>query len=505
MNRPTTTGEVEQRSAPDAPITVEAKRLRGVIPYGTPSRDLGGWTEIIDRGAFASTKMGDLLANVDHAGLPLGRFDTTLTVEDRSDGLHWACELPESRADVREAVERGDLKSGSWRMVVAKGGDEWRGNVRHVRNVAELHHVSVVSTPAYDASVAELRSAPEQQPESVSANRQQQTEPTPEAPVPESPPAGGLRVEDRQHHTTPKGTAEDRVMAAIAGVPPGEMRDLTHASASPVEPDDLRTVLIDKFREASVMAAAGVPIVPTDKKNVVWPTLTGDTTAAFYDELEEITESDPGLDEFEVPVKAIKCLTRMSSESVEDSDPDLLRLVTTNLTTTMVLKGDRELLVGNDPKGFTGLMNLTGTGSLAVGGPLSWDHILKAQAMLIEALVPPPYVAILGPRPLLGLDLLKVLASGSNEYVGRPSGVPPVFSSGWFNVTGGASPKTTGVVFAPQQCTIVLRRQIVVEIDKSQEFTSDAVLARGRYRLGFGCVHPQAVVKLSAIDAPAIS
>ena len=29
-----------------------------------------------------------------------------------------------------------------------------------------------------------------------------------------------------------------------------------------------------------------------------WPTLTGDVDVAFYDELEEITETDPDLDEF---------------------------------------------------------------------------------------------------------------------------------------------------------------------------------------------------------------
>ena len=38
------------------------------------------------------------------------------------------------------------------------------------------------------------------------------------------------------------------------------MRDLTHATAAPVEPDDLRTVLIQHLRNSSVVAASGVPI-----------------------------------------------------------------------------------------------------------------------------------------------------------------------------------------------------------------------------------------------------
>ena len=75
------------------------------------------------------------------------RLDGHLAVEDRDDGLHWSVELPESRADVREAVQRGDLQATSWRMVVAR--DEWRGSVRHVHEIAELRDVSVVTSPAY--------------------------------------------------------------------------------------------------------------------------------------------------------------------------------------------------------------------------------------------------------------------------------------------------------------------------------------------------------------------
>src|SRR5665809_76015 len=65
---------------------------------------------------------------------------------------------PESRADLREAVERGDLRAGSWQMVVAK--DRWDGDTRHVEAIAELRDVSVVSSPAYPAAAVEYRSAP---------------------------------------------------------------------------------------------------------------------------------------------------------------------------------------------------------------------------------------------------------------------------------------------------------------------------------------------------------
>jgi len=483
-NRPAA-GDLEQRAAPSAAPTLDGPRLRGLIPYGIESRDLDGWREIIEPGALANTSTTDLIATVDHGGVPIGRHPGTLQLEHRDDGLHWSLELPESRSDVREAVERGDLCAGSWRMIV--GRDEWRGGVRHVHEVSELRDVSVVSNPAYAASVVEHRST---------------TPAPPPGPTPGPPPrTGRLRVEDRTRQGG-EGTVESRIVSAMAGIAQGECRDLTHATADPVEPDDLRTALIDKLRESAVVIAAGATVVNTDKKSVKWPILTGDVDASFYNELEEITPSDVDLDEFEIPVKAIKALLRGSSEAFEDSDPDLLQIVADNINTAMALKGDRELVVGSDPKGFKGLTQITGTQSIAVNGALSWDHVIKAVGLLSEALVPGPYALLLGPRPATSLALVKT-ETGSNEYVGMPPGMPPVFQSGWLPVAG-TPPKTTAVVWAPAQLTVVVRRDVTVEVDRSQEFSSDAVLVRGKYRLGADIAHPSAIVKLTGVDAPAI-
>ena len=229
--------------------------------------------------------------------MPIARHPGTLQLEHCDDGLHWSLELPESRSDVRQAVERGDLCAGSWQMIV--GRDEWRGNVRHIHEIAELRDVAVVSNPAYQASVVEHRST------------------TPPR-RPDTPRGRSLRVEDRAQTG---GTVESRIVEAMAGVPPGEARDLTHATASPVEPDDIRNALIDALRANAVVLQAGAQLVTTDRKAVTWPILTGDVDVAFYDELDEITASDVDLDELEIPIKALKALVRGSSEAFEDSDP----------------------------------------------------------------------------------------------------------------------------------------------------------------------------------------
>src|SRR3954447_4053358 len=187
-------GQLEQRSAPE--VALDGRRLRGVIPYGIESRDLGGYRETIDATALRGASLDDLVLTVEHAGVPLGRYPRTLDVEDRADGLHWSCELPESRADIREAVERGDLRAGSWRMRVAR--DEWRGDVRHVLEIAELRDVAVVAAPAYPSAAVELRTAPEEDPVPDTLPAPVETPPEPTlAPVearsaPEDP---GLPVE----------------------------------------------------------------------------------------------------------------------------------------------------------------------------------------------------------------------------------------------------------------------------------------------------------------------
>src|SRR5439155_22655 len=94
LDRGPSVTSVKERSAPDT-LVVEGRKLRGRIPYEVESRDLGGWTEVIRRGALRSADTGDLVATVDHAGLPIGRYPGTLTLEERDDGVHWSVELPE--------------------------------------------------------------------------------------------------------------------------------------------------------------------------------------------------------------------------------------------------------------------------------------------------------------------------------------------------------------------------------------------------------------------------
>ena len=260
--------------------------------------------------------------------------------------------------------------------------------------IRALKDVSIVTTGAYREAAAELRHAPEPTPP-----------PPEEATVPEeeTPQGGGLTgltVEARSAPEPPE-TIEHRYFDAMRDVPRGEARSLTLTSAEPVEPVDLSTFLFDQLRTRSVVLSTGVRVVTTDKKSWKAPRLTGDISAAFYNELDDIVESDPDFDEFEITPKAIKALVKGSSEAFEDSSPDLLTIVQQNLNTVLALRLDAECLTGNSAKGFPGLTNITGHQTMAApgtGGALAdYDWWAKAVGKLAEANVPRPLSVDLSP------------------------------------------------------------------------------------------------------------
>ncbi len=259
MNRPKP-GAVEERTAPieeaSAP-TVDGRKLPGLIPYGVESRDMGGWTEIIDPGALNGANLEDLIATREHdRSKLLGRHPTTLTTEDRADGLARAVELPSSPVgdDVRVAVERGDLRASSWRQVVAR--DYWKGDVRHVAEISHLLDVTVTAAPAYAAAAAELRSQPDP------ANGQEDTMATEADKSTETATAVDANTEDRAAPTTGGLQVEDRV--SVTNERPRGLADEFRAAGFPSE---VATIPWQAFEDRAIVWSGSV-----DKINVAQAT-----------------------------------------------------------------------------------------------------------------------------------------------------------------------------------------------------------------------------------------
>jgi HK97 family phage prohead protease len=143
-----------------------APRLHGYAAvFDSASLDLGGFTEIVNPGAFTRTlasNESDPLALVHHLPhLVLGRRSAgTLRLNEDKRGLAFEIDLPDTQTarDLLVNVERGDIRGASFAFTVPKGGDAWEvrgGNVvRHLRDVT-LHEITITPAPAYtDTSVA---------------------------------------------------------------------------------------------------------------------------------------------------------------------------------------------------------------------------------------------------------------------------------------------------------------------------------------------------------------
>jgi HK97 family phage prohead protease len=129
--------------------------------FDSPSEPMP-FIEYVRKGAFTKTlKDGaDVRFLIDHEGVPLARTKSgTLTLEEDERGLRVEASLDPMNPDAQRvisAMRRGDLSQMSFAFRTIK--DSWNTDysVRELKEV-QLYDVSVVTYPAYEDTVAELR------------------------------------------------------------------------------------------------------------------------------------------------------------------------------------------------------------------------------------------------------------------------------------------------------------------------------------------------------------
>lgn len=167
--------DTEYRFSPAADLEVRTaagrppKIVGYAAVYGAESADLGGFTEVIELGAFRGLidSQEDVPATVEHDPLKLlgRRRAGTLKLAEDSHGLRMEIEPPNTTyaRDLLESMKRGDIRGASFGFLRRNIQSEWRSKsgrrVHVIQSVRSLLDVSIVSTPAYPQASAGLRSA----------------------------------------------------------------------------------------------------------------------------------------------------------------------------------------------------------------------------------------------------------------------------------------------------------------------------------------------------------
>jgi HK97 family phage prohead protease len=133
--------------------------------FNSMSQDLGGFREVIRRGAFTHTiaQGADVRFLINHDGMPLARTKSgTLRLAEDNRGLRIDATLDPTDPDVQRLLpkmRRGDLSQMSFGFRTLK--DAWRqegaDQIRELHAV-DLFDVSAVTYPAYQSTEVALRS-----------------------------------------------------------------------------------------------------------------------------------------------------------------------------------------------------------------------------------------------------------------------------------------------------------------------------------------------------------
>ena len=131
------------------------------VRFGQRSVDLGGFTEIIEAGAFTDVlkTKPDVRCLFNHdANVVLGRTTSgTLTLTEDKVGLLMECELPNTAQGrpIYESIRRGDISGQSFSFRIGKEGRVvWNGDYteRKIERIQELYDVGPVTYPAYPST-----------------------------------------------------------------------------------------------------------------------------------------------------------------------------------------------------------------------------------------------------------------------------------------------------------------------------------------------------------------
>lgn len=513
------------------------------VPYASESAEGLGFTETIAVGAFSKHLRADpdVRALVEHDSAKLlGRTRSkTLNLVDDDKGVHATIDVPDTQVghDITESVKRGDIDgmSFAFRTIMDKWSTE-NGSPKRTVVEAELYEVSLTGTPVYSDTTVAVRSLEAWRKENTKVNIEPILLATPVA-VPQPTPVA-TPTPNPERRSTPITTGESRdapvewrnvhdnrevrvlrpdqkfadlyrndeplslgraIRALIIGdwsQAKAEQRALSttaNPTAGILVPNPLAASVIDLARAKSVLARAGARTVDMTATTLTIARVATDPTMEVHAENVAFTGSDVSFDAIELTAYTLGTVVKMSRELAADA-PNAVSVIEDTLARKLAERIDYFGLRGTSSQEPLGLLNFSGTNTVAVGGAINWDKVLDAvKECEVDNFAPNAF--IISPTRINNLRQLK-----NNSEANNYSSPPPVAANLSTLVTANM-PDTTAALGDFSEFLIGLRQSPVIEVttDGGGAFEAHQVFVKVTWRGCFNTAHREAFCLLTGI------
>ncbi|MBU7488458.1 phage major capsid protein [Lactiplantibacillus pentosus] len=453
----------------------KGKTISGyAIVWNSPSKDLGGFTEIVTPKALDGVDLSNVLMlnNHDYTQVLASVKAGTLTLETDDKGLHFIAQLPNTSFanDVYEEVQSGNVDSCSFGFDSDDNTDEWAkdddGNItRTINQVKSLFDVSVVAVPAYDDTNVQVDTR------SYEKFINQEKEP-----------------DNMAKQTIIDPNNNDNGNENKTGIPAfeqyvrthGETRDgLKTDGASAVIPKELITPVF-QLKQSNYNLAQYATVKQVSSGSGTYPIATSQQSAvlATKDELADIADVDANMfTEVPFDVKTRAGKIALSNEVVEDAEVDIVSEVKTQL----------QQLVDNTDN--TQIMSLLTGSNFTKATAANIDDLKKIFNVTLD-----PALSKMWLVNQSGFNYLDTLKDSEGRYLLQPNptapsgftllGAPVVMISDKLlaNNADGTFPMIVGDL--SQAVAVFRRNQVTAQWDKFDQFSQGlSVIVRNDYEV----------------------
>lgn len=465
------TGDQQQPDdkQPDKQQDKQPKTIEGyALLFNSPSKDLGGFVEVIDPAALDNVDLSNVIMLDQHDySKPLASVKAgTLKLDTDDKGLHFVATLDDSVSyanDAYQNVKSGNVDSMSFRFDIDDGGDEFTQDeqgqiVRTVKRVKDLFEVSTVTIPAYDDSNVKVDTR------SYEKFINQEKEPDNMAKQTIIDPAEQGEVRSFEQYVRTHGETRD---------------GLKTDGASAVIPKELITPVF-QLKQSNYNLAQYATVKQVSSGSGTYPIATSQRSAvlATKAELADIADVDANMfTEVPFDVKTRAGKIALSNEVVEDAEVDIVGEVKTQL----------QQLVDNTDNAQ--IMSLLTGASFAKATATNIDDLKKIFNVTLD-----PALSKMWLVNQSGFNYLDTLKDSEGRYLLQPNptapsgftllGAPVVMISDKLmaNNTDGTFPVIVGDL--SQAVAVFRRNQVTAQWDKFDQFSQGlSVIVRNDYEV----------------------